>query len=98
MPGMPLIALCVWWHVLVQFGALAGNPGELVAGATVAVTAMLAVALVVLLFTIPGGTRPAGWVRFHRLHAAGHPVPRSGDPDAAGRPRPRAPGWLPSAG
>ncbi|MBO4209518.1 hypothetical protein GSF22_26525 [Micromonospora echinofusca] len=93
------MALCVWWHVLVQVGVFAGNPGELVAGATVAVTAMLAVALVVLRFAVPGGgTRPAGWARCHRLRAAGRPVPRSGDPDAAGRPRPRAPGWLPSAG
>ncbi|MBM7082774.1 hypothetical protein JQN84_09530 [Micromonospora sp. MMS20-R2-29] len=93
----------LWAYALVGLTLLADRPGDLLAGAAV-VAALL---LVTLLTTRsrpasgPGtGRRAAGL----RDRARRRRVPRQVDPDAAGRPRPRAPGgslpvgWSPVAG
>jgi hypothetical protein len=70
-----------------------GVSGHLVLGLAVAVTALLvaaAVALPVLLALTAPGLRPPA------RHARAVPVPRLLDPDAAGRPRPRAPSLHPA--
>ncbi|MFI9640826.1 DUF6412 domain-containing protein [Micromonospora sp. NPDC051925] len=94
----------LWAYALTGLTLLADGPGDLLAGAAV-VAALL---LVVLLAARP---RPATGPAYGRRRAVGlrdrarrRRVPRQTDPDAAGRPRPRAPGaplpvgWSPVAG
>jgi hypothetical protein len=81
------------WSMTTLFAAwgLAVTPGELVAVAT----AVLAAIAVVLAARLVAGV-PAAPVRVPavpaRARAARGQSIRSADPDAAGRPRPRAPG------
>lgn len=86
--------LGVWTYALAQFAALSTQPAELLAGAAVAVAALLAVAIAAHL--AGGQLRPRDDSTHRgstlRERARRRLVPRLLDPDAAGRPRPRAPG------
>ncbi|MFC0096605.1 DUF6412 domain-containing protein [Micromonospora marina] len=72
------------------------RPAGLVAGAAVVAALLLAtlLALRVRALPTPPGTR---FTASLRARARRRGVPRQVDPDAAGRPRPRAPGLRPSA-
>ncbi|MGC4893193.1 DUF6412 domain-containing protein [Micromonospora sp. DT31] len=74
----------------------ADRPVGLLAGAAVATALLLAMllALRVRALPTPPGTRYAAALRARSRRRG---VPRQTDPDAAGRPRPRAPGTHPSA-
>ncbi|MEV7230479.1 DUF6412 domain-containing protein [Polymorphospora sp. NPDC051019] len=83
----------LWAFALAQFAAHSAHPAELLAGATVVVAALLAVAVAVhLVVAGPRGadesTRTGATLR---ERARRRSLPRLLDPDAAGRPRPRAP-------
>lgn len=94
----------LWAYALVGLTLLAERPGDLLAGAAVAA----ALLLVVLLAARPRAASGPGTGRRRavglRDRARRRRVPRQVDPDAAGRPRPRAPGgplpvgWSPVAG
>lgn len=75
---------------------VADRPVELLAGAAVAAALLLAalLALRVRALPTPPGTRHAASLR---ARARNRRMPRQVDPDAPGRPRPRAPGLRPSA-
>ncbi|WP_329014106.1 DUF6412 domain-containing protein [Micromonospora rifamycinica] len=86
----------LWAYALVGLTLLADRPGDLLAGAAV-VAALLLVAL------LAARPRPAGGSGGGRRQAVGsrarrRDVPRQVDPDAPGRPRPRAPGGSPPVG
>lgn len=87
-----------WWaYALAHVVTVAARPSELLAGA-VAVAALLAVAIAVHL--VGGARGTAGELTRGltiRERARRARVPRQLDPDAAGRPRPRAPTVLLSA-
>ncbi|MEV4772283.1 DUF6412 domain-containing protein [Micromonospora humida] len=94
----------LWAYALVGLTLLADRPGDLLAGAAVA-AALLLVALLAArprAASGPGGGRRRAVGLRERARRRG--VPRQVDPDAAGRPRPRAPGgplpvgWSPAAG
>ncbi|MGN9779003.1 DUF6412 domain-containing protein [Micromonospora sp. H33] len=83
-----------WWAAtLTGLTVLADHPSGLLAGAAVV---LLATLLAVHLAVVPaaGVTRA---VCALRARARSRRVPRQVDPDASGRPRPRAPGLRPSA-
>ncbi|WP_428963760.1 DUF6412 domain-containing protein [Micromonospora fluostatini] len=88
--------LLTWVYLLTQVTLLADRPAEALAGAAV----VAAVLLATLLTARPGTDRPRRSARRGialRERSRRRRVPRQVDPDAAGRPRPRAPGALPSA-
>jgi hypothetical protein len=75
---------------------LADRPAGLLAGAAVAAALLLATLLALRVRALP--TPPAGPLAVAlRARARHRRVPRQVDPDAPGRPRPRAPGLRPSA-
>ncbi|MGC4901801.1 DUF6412 domain-containing protein [Micromonospora echinospora] len=82
-----------WAYALALF---ADRPVGLLAGAAVVAALLLAtlLALRVRALPAPPGTRFAAALR---ARARRRGVPRQVDPDAPGRPRPRAPGLRPSA-
>ena len=82
----------LWAYALGQLAGLSTQPAELLAGAAVAVAALLALYLVARLdVPVEDPGHRASTMR-QRAHRAA--VPRHRDPDAAGRPRPRAPSLL----
>lgn len=89
-----------WWaYALAHVVTVATQPAELLAGAAVAAAAaLLAVAVAVhLLGAAPGAGNAARRTLTIRERARRARIPRQLDPDAAGRPRPRAPSVLRSA-
>lgn len=87
--------LAALWHVL---GSAPQRPGELLAGTAAAVALLLAAAVAARLSarTLPTpAVAPAG--RPGRERALRTGTPRYTDPDAPGRPRPRAPSAAPVA-
>lgn len=88
-----------WWaYALAHLVTAATQPAELLAGAAVAAATLLAVAVAVHLVTAwPGAANAARRGRTIRDRARRARIPRQLDPDAAGRPRPRAPSVLLSA-
>ncbi|MFI7605792.1 DUF6412 domain-containing protein [Micromonospora sp. NPDC049366] len=95
MPGPWGIALGLWAYALTQLAA--DRPAVLLAGAALGVAALLAAVLAaraLVLGTAPGVARRATGLR---ARARDRRVPRHVDPDASGRPRPRAPGGRLSA-
>ncbi len=86
-----------WAYALAQFAVLADRPVELLAGAAVAAALLLATLLALRSRALPGAPRSGQLASALRARARGRRVPRQADPDAAGRPRPRAPGPHPSA-
>ncbi|MGI5523616.1 DUF6412 domain-containing protein [Micromonospora sp. CA-259024] len=85
-----------WMYAFAQLTLFAGRPTGLLAGAALTALVLLAVVLAARVLGRSGapGAGPR-WVGL-RARSRGRRVPRQIDPDAAGRPRPRAPG-LPSA-
>jgi hypothetical protein len=74
------------------------RPAELLAGAALAAATLLAAAIAVRILVAPSPSAdPARRATRSRDRAWGGRVPRQLDPDAAGRPRPRAPSAHPSA-
>ncbi|MCM0675880.1 DUF6412 domain-containing protein [Micromonospora phytophila] len=94
MPGPLGIVLGMWAYSLTQLTVLADRPAELLAGAAL----VLLAALLAVQVALAGGSPRVGR-RAVALRASSRRcrVPRLVDPDAAGRPRPRAPGAYPSA-
>jgi hypothetical protein len=86
----------LWAYALAQLTVLADRPAALLAGAAVAAALLLTALLASRGRALPD---PAGGrhATALRARARGRRVPRQADPDAAGRPRPRAPGPRPSA-
>ncbi|MEV4658509.1 DUF6412 domain-containing protein [Micromonospora sp. NPDC049301] len=81
-----------WIYVFTQLTTLAARPADLLAGAALTALVLLAVLLAARMSGRSGasgiGRRGTGLLARSR----GRRVPRQVDPDAAGRPRPRAPG------
>ncbi len=86
-----------WAYALAQLTVLADRPVALLAGVAVAAALLLATLLALRSRALPGGPRSGRLATALRARARGWRVPRQVDPDAAGRPRPRAPGRRPSA-
>ncbi|MEU4642591.1 DUF6412 domain-containing protein [Micromonospora sp. NPDC023814] len=96
MPGAWRVVLGTWAYALTHLTLLADRPAGLLAGA--ALTAVVLLAAVLALHAAVGvGAPRAGRAAALRARARRRWVPRQVDPDAAGRPRPRAPGAVPSA-
>ncbi|MFI7213942.1 DUF6412 domain-containing protein [Micromonospora maritima] len=93
MAGILGVLTGLWAYGLALF---ADRPVGLLAGAAVAAALLLATLLALRARALPAppGTRYAAALR---ARARRRGVPRQVDPDAAGRPRPRAPGLRPSA-
>ena len=87
--------LAALWHVL---AAAPGRPGELLAGTAAAVALLLAAAVAARLSarTVPTPAVLAA-ARAPRERALRTGISRYTDPDAPGRPRPRAPSAAPVA-
>ncbi|MEU7610456.1 DUF6412 domain-containing protein [Micromonospora sp. NPDC049204] len=81
-----------WMVAFAQLTLLAGRPTDLLAGAALTALVLLAVVLAARVLGRSGtpGTGPR-WAGL-RARSRGRRMPRQIDPDAAGRPRPRAPG------
>jgi len=97
-PAYPLILTSLWAYVVTQFAELTTHPAELVAGAALAAATLIAVAVTIHFVGWP--CRPADPARHASIlrdRARRSRVPRQIDPDASGRPRPRAPSASPSA-
>ncbi|WP_433535496.1 DUF6412 domain-containing protein [Micromonospora sp. CA-249363] len=92
MPVLLGFLWATWMSAFAQLGILADRPADLLAGA--ALTALVLV--VALLAAHPLGLSRAPGVAHRwaglRARARSRRTPRQIDPDAAGRPRPRAPG------
>ncbi|MGS2618037.1 DUF6412 domain-containing protein [Micromonospora sp. LZ34] len=95
MPGTPRLLLGAWVYALAQLTLFADRPAELLAGAAL----VLLVALLAVHAAAAAAGAPAAFGRATALlaRARRRRVPRQVDPDAPGRPRPRAPGICPSA-
>ncbi|MFI6067415.1 DUF6412 domain-containing protein [Micromonospora sp. NPDC051227] len=92
---MPVLLGCVgvaWMSTYAQLTLLAGRPVDVLAGAALTALVLLAVVLAARVHDRAGapgaGPRWAGL----RARSRSRRMPRQIDPDAAGRPRPRAPG------
>ncbi|MGK5742550.1 DUF6412 domain-containing protein [Micromonospora sp. URMC 103] len=90
------LALELWAYALAQLTLLADRPAGLLAGAALGAAVLLATALAARALLV--GVAPPARARAAGLRARSRRrVPRQVDPDAPGRPRPRAPGLRPSA-
>ncbi|WBB66674.1 DUF6412 domain-containing protein [Micromonospora sp. WMMD812] len=92
MPGPWGIALGLWAYALTRLTLFADQPAVLLAGAALGAAVLLAALLAaraLVLGAAPGAARRAAGLRARARHRR---VPRQVDPDAPGRPRPRAPG------
>ncbi|MEU8169137.1 DUF6412 domain-containing protein [Micromonospora sp. NPDC049004] len=85
-----------WMSAFAQLTMLADRPADLLAGAALTALVLFAALLAAHVPAPAGATGVARRWAGLRARARGRRVPRQIDPDAAGRPRPRAPG-LPSA-
>ncbi|WP_245669930.1 DUF6412 domain-containing protein [Micromonospora mirobrigensis] len=103
MPGAMAVVTGLWAYALTGLALLAERPGDLLTGAAVVAALLLAVLLAARPRRGPVPAR-VGRAAGLRERARRRGVPRQVDPDAAGRPRPRAPGrrppvgWLPTVG
>ncbi|MDW5330521.1 DUF6412 domain-containing protein [Plantactinospora sp. KLBMP9567] len=99
-PGRAAVLLGWLAYALVQVGAPTGPAVEALAGAAVlAAASLLAVALAGRLPAVrDADVDQAGQTATIRQRSRRFRTPRQLDPDAAGRPRPRAPSVHPSAG
>ncbi|MCO1618093.1 DUF6412 domain-containing protein [Micromonospora sp. CPM1] len=93
MAGILAVLTGAWAYAL---ALVADRPAGLLAGAAVVAALLLATLLALRVRALPTspGTRFAVALR---ARARRRGVPRQVDPDAPGRPRPRAPGLHPSA-
>ncbi|MFE9688210.1 DUF6412 domain-containing protein [Micromonospora sp. NPDC005806] len=97
MPGILVAVTGPWAYALAQLTVLADRPVGLLAGAAVAAALLLATLLALRSRALPNAPRAGRHATALRARARGRRTPRQVDPDAAGRPRPRAPGLRPSA-
>jgi hypothetical protein len=88
-PGFVTIVAGVWAYAYAQFAAVSGHPAELLAAAATLLAVAVTLRLVARL-RLPTDD-PARLGTRMRERARRARVPRQLDPDAAGRPRPRAP-------
>ncbi|WP_346538437.1 DUF6412 domain-containing protein [Micromonospora sp. DPT] len=98
MPGLLVAVTGLWAYALTELTLLGQRPAELLAGAAVVAALLLATLLAARPRRVGGPARGGRRGVGLRERARRRRVPRQVDPDAAGRPRPRAPGWRPSAG
>ncbi|SBT46869.1 DUF6412 domain-containing protein [Micromonospora auratinigra] len=97
MAGVLATVTGLWAYALGHLALLVERPGGLLAGAAVVAAALLLATLLALRSrALPGAPRSARAATAWRARSRGRRVPRQADPDAAGRPRPRAPGHHPS--
>ncbi|MEW2428096.1 DUF6412 domain-containing protein [Micromonospora sp. NPDC047644] len=82
-----------WVYAFAQLTLLAGRPVDLLAGAALTALVLLAVMMLAARARDRSGAPGVGprWAGL-RARSRGRRTPRQIDPDAAGRPRPRAPG------
>ncbi|MEU5905956.1 DUF6412 domain-containing protein [Micromonospora sp. NPDC047467] len=81
-----------WMSAFTQLTLLADRPTDLLAGAALTALVLLTALLAA---RVPGASGGPGFARRWaglRARSRGRRMPRQIDPDAAGRPRPRAPG------
>ncbi|MEU9509510.1 DUF6412 domain-containing protein [Micromonospora sp. NPDC048170] len=95
MPGPLGIVWGTWAYAFAHLTLLTDRPAGLLAGAALAAVALLVVVLAVHAAGAVDAPRAGHAAALRAL--ARRRVPRQVDPDAAGRPRPRAPGAYPSA-
>ncbi|WCN80588.1 DUF6412 domain-containing protein [Micromonospora sp. LH3U1] len=81
-----------WMSAFAQLTLLSGRPVDLLAGAALTALVLLAVVLAAGVRGRSGAPGAAPRWAGLRARSRGRRVPRQIDPDAAGRPRPRAPG------
>ncbi|WP_431909779.1 DUF6412 domain-containing protein [Micromonospora carbonacea] len=99
MTGLLLAVTGAWAYALTHLTLLADRPAELLAGAAVVAVVLLAVLLAGRPSAAAGALRRGtGRGVGLRERARRRGVPRQVDPDADGRPRPRAPGLVLPAG
>ncbi|MFC4110723.1 DUF6412 domain-containing protein [Micromonospora zhanjiangensis] len=92
MPELSAVAACGWAYALTHLATVSTHPAESIAGAAVAVAVLLALGVAVRVAPrLPAGADPARGVDALRDRIRRGGVPRQLDPDADGRPRPRAP-------
>ncbi|SCL66386.1 hypothetical protein GA0070606_4314 [Micromonospora citrea] len=96
MPGAWGVVVGTWAYALTHLVLLADRPAGLLAGAALTAVVLLAAVLALHAAGDAGAPRAARAAAL-RARARRRRVPRQVDPDAAGRPRPRAPGAHPSA-
>ncbi|MFF5175529.1 DUF6412 domain-containing protein [Micromonospora sp. NPDC000089] len=98
MPGS-LLVTGLWAYALTGLTLLGQHPADLLAGAAAVAALLLTTLLAVRAGAVrPGAPRVGRRAVALRARARGRRVPRQVDPDAAGRPRPRAPGRRPPVG
>ncbi|MEH0986190.1 DUF6412 domain-containing protein [Micromonospora sp. CPCC 205556] len=98
MPGLLVAVTGLWAYALTELTLLGQGPVELLAGAAVVAALLLAALLAARPRPAERPARGGRWGLGLRERARRRRVPRQVDPDAAGRPRPRAPGWSPPVG
>ncbi|MFC4021674.1 DUF6412 domain-containing protein [Micromonospora sp. GCM10011542] len=81
-----------WAYALAQLTLLSERPADLLAGAALTALLLLTALLAARVVAHSGGPGAARRWAGLRARARSRRVPRQVDPDAAGRPRPRAPG------
>jgi uncharacterized protein DUF6412 len=84
------------WAVVAVVSIPALEPSQLVFGGLAVVVAALLIVAAAAGLPLPTSPGPAAWRVAAQRAAARHPY-RLADPDAAGRPRPRAPTAYPTA-
>ncbi|MFI6229435.1 DUF6412 domain-containing protein [Micromonospora echinospora] len=91
------VVIWAWAYALGQFVVLADRPVEVLAGVAVGAALLLATMVAVLVTTVgAAGPQAVRRARSLRERARRRRMPRQLDPDAPGRPRPRAPGVRPA--
>ncbi|MDG4762283.1 DUF6412 domain-containing protein [Micromonospora sp. WMMD710] len=92
MPVLLGVIQVAWMSAFAQLTLLAGRPADLLAGA--ALTALVLLAVVLAARVLGRSGAPGAGPRWAGLRARSRArrMPRQIDPDAPGRPRPRAPG------
>ncbi|MDG4767559.1 DUF6412 domain-containing protein [Solwaraspora sp. WMMD406] len=97
-PGLLVIITACWAYAYAVLGLAVTHPAHLVTVAAVSAAALLVVAIAVRTGLRPGPAYvdPTPLRVGLRQRARHSRIPRQLDPDAPGRPRPRAPGRRPS--
>jgi hypothetical protein len=86
----------LFWAVVAAVSHPALDPSQLLVGGLAVVVATLLIVAATLGLSLPTGPSQVTWQVVARLVATWLPS-RMADPDAAGRPRPRAPSAYPTA-
>jgi hypothetical protein len=86
----------LFWTVVAAVSHPALDPSQLLVGGLAVVVVALLIVAATLGLSLPTGPSQVTWQVVARLVATWRPS-RMADPDAAGRPRPRAPSAYPTA-